>query len=36
MGMRVDKNREFYDYEETVLKNLMIHNCFFVEDIFVT
>ena len=35
-NMRIDKNRVFYDYEETALKNLMINNWFLVEDIFVT
>lgn len=35
-GMRIDKDRVFYDYEETALENLMIDNCFLAEDIFVT
>ncbi len=35
-GMRIDKDRVFYDYEEIVLRNLMTNNCFLVEDIFVT
>ena len=35
-GMRIDKGRLFYDYEEIVLRNLMINNCFLVEDIFMT
>ena len=35
-GMRIDKGRLFYDYEETALKNLMINNRFLVENIFVT
>ncbi len=35
-GMRIDKDRVFYDYEENALKNLMINHCFLVEDIFVT
>lgn len=35
-GMRIDKDRLFYDYKETALKNLMINNCFLVESIFVT
>ena len=35
-GMRIDKDRLFYDYEETELKNLMINNRFLVESIFVT
>ena len=34
--IRTDKDRLFYDYDEAVLKNLMINNCFLVEDIFVT
>lgn len=33
--MRIDKGRLFYDYEETVLENLMINNHFLVENIFV-
>ena len=35
-GMRIDKDRLFYDYEETALENLMSNNCFLVEDIFLT
>ena len=35
-GKRSDKDRVFYDYEETALQNLMKNNCFLVEDIFVT
>ncbi|MCM1049138.1 MAG: class I SAM-dependent methyltransferase [Clostridiales bacterium] len=35
-GMRMDKGRLFYDYEELGLKNLMISNGFLVEDIFIT
>ncbi len=35
-GMKVDKGRMFYDYEETAIKNLMVDNCFLLEDIFVT
>lgn len=35
-GMRIDKGRLFYDYEETVLENLMINNHFLVENIFLT
>lgn len=34
--MRIDEDRLFYDYEETALNNLMVNNCFLVEDIFVT
>lgn len=34
--MRSDKGRLFCDYEEIVLKNLMISNCFLAEDIFIT
>lgn len=34
--IRTDKDRLFYDYEETALRNLMINNYFWVEDIFVT
>ena len=34
--MRIDKDRLFYDYEETALGNLMSNNCFLVEDIFLT
>lgn len=32
----MDKGRVFYDYEENAIKNLMLNNCFLVEDIFVT
>jgi len=35
-GMRIDKGRLFYDYEENALKKLMINNRFLVENIFVT
>lgn len=35
-GMRIDKGRLFYDYEENALKKLMINNRFVVENIFVT
>ncbi len=35
-GMRADKGRLFYDYEEIALQNLMIKNCFLVENLFVT
>ncbi|MCM1191701.1 MAG: class I SAM-dependent methyltransferase [Butyrivibrio sp.] len=35
-GMRIDKGRLFYDYEEIELKKLMISNGFWVEDIFIT
>lgn len=36
IGMRTDKERLFYDYEETALKKLVINNRFLVEDIFLT
>lgn len=35
-GMRIDKDRVFYDYEEIALENLMINHGFLVENIFVT
>ena len=35
-GMRNDKGRLFYDYDEIALKNIAVNSCFWVEDIFVT
>ncbi|MCM1127028.1 MAG: class I SAM-dependent methyltransferase [Lachnospiraceae bacterium] len=35
-GMRSDKGRLFYDYEEVLLKNLLSNNGFLIEDIFMT
>lgn len=35
-GIRVDKSRVFYNYEEPELKSLMMSNCFLAEDIFIT
>lgn len=35
-GVRIDKERLFFNYEETTLNNLMINNGFLVEDIFLT
>ncbi|MCM1057656.1 MAG: class I SAM-dependent methyltransferase [Firmicutes bacterium] len=35
-GMRIDKGRAFYDYEEMELKNLMMSNGFLVKEIFIT
>lgn len=35
-GKRIDKGRVFYDYDEGALKDLMMDNHFFIEDIFVT
>lgn len=35
-GERVVKGRDFYDYKEVTLKNLMINNGFCIEDIFIT
>lgn len=35
-GIRTDKDRLFFNYEETTLNDLMINNGFLVEDIFLT
>jgi hypothetical protein len=33
-GIRIDKDRLFFNYEETTLNNLMINNGFLINDIF--
>ncbi len=35
-GIRTDKDRLFFNYEETALNNLMINNGYLIEDIFLT
>lgn len=35
-GIRMDKDRLFFNYEETTLNNLMVNNGFLIEDIFLT
>mgnify|MGYP002509730481 FL=1 len=35
-GIRTDKDRLFFNYEETALNNLMINNSYLIEDIFLT